>query len=71
MTQPITGYRQLDATELAQINELKALAETVGAAVEKVRAIPGVDHRWAAEGRTDLQKGFMSLIRAIAQPTTF
>lgn len=27
--------------------------------------------RWLAEGRTDLQKGFMSVVRAIAQPTTF
>ena len=27
--------------------------------------------RWAAEGRTDLQKGYMSLVRAIAAPTTF
>lgn len=27
--------------------------------------------RWLAEARTDLQKGFMSLVRSIAQPTTF
>lgn len=71
MTQPITGYRQLSAEEVAQINALKALAESVGAAVNTVLAIPGVDLRWASEGRTDLQKGFMSLIRAIAQPSTF
>ncbi len=27
--------------------------------------------RWAAEARTDLQKGFMCLTRAVAAPTTF
>jgi hypothetical protein len=27
--------------------------------------------RWAAEGRTDLQKGYMSLVRAVAAPNTF
>lgn len=27
--------------------------------------------RWMKEGRTDLQKGYMSLVRSIAQPTTF
>ena len=28
-------------------------------------------HRWAAEAKTDFQKGLMSLVRSIAQPTTF
>lgn len=27
--------------------------------------------RWLAEGKTDLQKGLMSLTRAVAQPTGF
>lgn len=27
--------------------------------------------RWAAEAQTDLQKGFMCLVRAVAQPSTF
>lgn len=27
--------------------------------------------RWASIARTDLQQGYMALIRAIAQPTTF
>lgn len=27
--------------------------------------------RWLSEGRTDLQKGYMSVVRAIARPTTF
>jgi len=32
---------------------------------------PSLDQRWVSIGATDLQRGFMSVIRAIAQPTTF
>lgn len=32
---------------------------------------PSVDQRWISVGATDLQRGFMSVIRGIAQPTTF
>ena len=30
-----------------------------------------LDQRWISIGATDLQKGFMAVIRGIAQPTTF
>jgi hypothetical protein len=32
---------------------------------------PPLDQRWVSLGATDLQRGFMELIRGIAQPTTF
>lgn len=67
----IKGYRDLSADEIALMNEAKAKAEEVGALVEKIQNTPGIDGRWVAIGKTDLQKGFMSLIRSIAQPTTF
>ncbi len=34
-------------------------------------ACTSVDQRWISIGATDLQRGFMALIRGIAQPTTF
>lgn len=67
----IKGYRDLSEAEVAQMNDVKAVAAQVGELVERVMQLPTIDRRWAAEGRTDLQKGFMSLVRAIAQPTTF
>ena len=83
-TQPkITGYRQLSEEEVALMNEGKALAELVGIYIEKLRLHPDVnrpasgnfpaplDQRWISIGATDLQKGFMFLMRGIAQPTTF
>lgn len=67
----IKGYRDLSEQEIALMNEAKELAEKVGELVHKIENTTNVDMRWAAIGKTDLQKGFMSLIRSIAQPTTF
>ncbi len=78
MIQPkITGYRQLSEAEVALMNEGKALAEQVGAYIAKLRAVdnsaghPPLDQRWVSIGATQLQQGFMAVIRGIAQPTTF
>jgi hypothetical protein len=77
----ITGYRQLSKEEAALMNEGKALAEKCGEYIEKLRQAgpcqiqggpPGtLDQRWINIGATDIQKGFMALMRGIAQPTTF
>lgn len=67
----IAGYRELTKTETDLINMLKAKANEIGAILEMLKSVPDIDPRWLAEGRTDLQKGFMSVIRAIARPTTF
>lgn len=80
--QKITGYRQLTEEELALINEGKELAEQCGAYIAKLRGHACVtepvftqqaklDQRWISIGATDLQRGFMAVIRGIAQPTTF
>ena len=84
-TQPkIIGYRQLSEEEVALMNEGKALAEQCGAYITKLRAHkdcarregdnreePALDQRWISIGATDLQRGFMAVIRGIAQPTSF
>lgn len=78
----ITGYRQLSEAEVALMNEGKALAEACGVYIAKLRGYvpentagvkPGstLDQRWVSIGATDLQTGFMAVIRGIAQPTTF
>ena len=71
----ITGYRQLSEAEAALMNEGKALAEQCGAYIAKLRTYDGgvapLDQRWISIGATDLQRGFMAVIRGIAQPTTF
>lgn len=67
----IKGYRDLTAEEIGKMNAAKSLAEQVGAFIATLESEPTVDKRWLAIGKTDLQKGFMAVIRAIAQPTTF
>lgn len=67
----IKGYRKLTEEEISTINDLKALAEQVGVEVEHIFNREGVDKRWASIARTDLQTGFMALIRSVAQPETF
>lgn len=77
----ITGYRTLSPGEIALINEIKAHAEATLQLIEKVKnfSVNGFvpeppitpDPRWLAEARTDLQKGFMCLVRSIAKPETF
>ena len=69
----ITGYRQLNETEAELMNRIKEVANTVGALVNAVKAAEGVDidQRWASIGQTELQQGFMALVRSVARPTTF
>jgi len=70
----IKGYRDLSQDEIDLMNEGKALAVQVGEWIEKLEdGRPGwnADPRWLETGKTDLQKGFMSVIRSIAKPTTF
>jgi len=82
----ITGYRQLSPAETALMNEGKALAEQCGAYIAKLRthpqakaeqaptdegALQPLDQRWVSIGATDIQRGFMAVIRGIAQPSTF
>ncbi|HDR9086340.1 TPA: hypothetical protein QDB10_002231 [Burkholderia vietnamiensis] len=75
----IKGYRDLSPAEIDAMNEAKELAEKVGAFVRKMESqssiaigpVVEVDPRWLAIAKTDLQKGFMSLVRSVARPTTF
>ena len=80
----ITGYRQLSEVEAALMNEGKALAERCGEYIARLRAHrdtngspdqlgiePCLNQRWISIGATDLQRGWMAVIRGIAQPTTF
>ena len=77
----IKGYRDLTASEIELMNEAKLLASKVGDFIEfiennynaqyKIDNGDGIDLRWLNIAKTDLQKGFMSLVRSIAKPTTF
>jgi hypothetical protein len=67
----IHGYRDLSPEAITLINDTKTLASQVGELIDKLHNDPDTDKRWLAIGRTELQQGFMAVVRAIAKPTTF
>lgn len=69
--QKIKGYRDLSQGEIDAMNAVKEKAAEVGKLIEDLSMVGTIGGRWLAEAKTDLQKGFMSAVRAIAQPTSF
>lgn len=83
----ITGYRDLSTEEIALMNEIKALASQCGDMCVRLRfmstangVVPRPDAEpllfeldgvWVEKGTMDLKTGFMALVRAVAQPSTF
>lgn len=67
----ITGYRQLTPEDAKQMNEVKELANMVGAKINELRANTEADARWISIAQTQLQQGFMALVRSIAKPDSF
>lgn len=74
----ITGYRDLTEEEITLMNEAKKLAEEVREFIDDQLMVyhsqtgnHAIDTNWLEIARTDLQKGFMSLVRSIARPETF
>ena len=80
----IKGYRDLSQQEIDLMNEAKELGEKVGDLVKRLEEYSvqgynneyliddfGPDSGWIYRAEEKLQIGFMCLLRAIAQPTTF
>jgi hypothetical protein len=67
----LDGYRQLSPDEIELANEVKRVASFVGLLVDRLQARQQLDQRWVSVGKTELQQGFMALVRSITRPTTF
>jgi hypothetical protein len=67
----IKGYRELDETEIAQMNAVKEVGAKLGELVATMRTNTDLDQRWVSIGATHMQEGLMALTRAIAKPTFF
>lgn len=75
----VSGYRKLDDAELALVNKIKAegpkleallleVNELIAARTMQYGTPDGEHYRNAALGKTNLQQGYMWLIRAVAAP---
>lgn len=62
----IKGYRELTQHDIQAMNHAKEAEENLLRWMQE--ELTFADPRWLAIARTDLQKGFMALGRAIARP---
>ena len=69
--QKIKGYRELSQQEIDGMNSIKDAGNALGALIEHLQMLEGLDQRFIAIGKTDIQKGLAMVIRGIAQPSTF
>jgi hypothetical protein len=65
---PVAGYRPQSPEKVDLVNENKATEEVLLRSIEAATKSGLMDPRWAAIAKTDLEKAFMSLNRAIFQP---
>lgn len=67
----IKGYRDLSQQEIDAMNAIKDAGNALGALIEHLQTLEGLDQRFVALGKSDIQKGLAMVIRGIAQPSTF
>jgi predicted nuclease with TOPRIM domain len=67
----IKGYRDLTQEEIDLMNEVKVKGAELEALIEKLKALQSNDQKWIEVGELQLKQGIMSLVRAVAQPTSF
>ncbi len=65
---PVAGYRPQTMTAVEQVNGHKIIEERILRIIDTLQATGVGDPRWLAVARTDLEKGFMALNRAVFQP---
>jgi len=64
----ITGYRDLNADEIAMMNVIKALEAKFNRMIDDLRANETVDQRNVALAATAGEDAFMRAVRSVAQP---
>lgn len=65
---PVSGYRPQSANKIALVNANKAAEERVLRLLDELARHPGIDPRWFAIGRAQIEQGFMAINRAVFQP---
>lgn len=65
---PVEGYRPQPQSAVDIVNGNKRLEERILQMLDVMAENPDIDKRWLAIGRTDIEKGFMAINRAIFKP---
>jgi len=64
----IDGYRDFGHQEIDLINQCKAVEKQVASLWLTLRRDQRIDQRELAIARTEMENGFMRMVRSIAQP---
>lgn len=65
---PVSGYTTQSGDRVATVNVNKQLEEQILRRLDELKLDGGVDQRWLAIGRTQLEQAFMAINRAVFQP---
>lgn len=65
---PVSGYRAQRPEAVAAVNSNKEIEERLLRMLDELKSDSMVDQRWLQAGRTDTEKGFMAVNRAIFKP---
>lgn len=66
---PVAGCGPQSGESVSMVNQNRLVEETVLRLVDQLAALPEVDQRWLAIGRTGLEQAFMAINRAIFKPS--
>lgn len=65
---PVAGYKPQSEMAVQLVNGMKVTEEIVLRCLDDLAAMPDVDKRWLAIGRTQIEQGFMAVNRSIFKP---
>lgn len=65
---PVAGYKPQSEQSVELVNGMKVTEEIVLRCLDDLAAMPDVDKRWLAVGRTQIEQGFMAVNRSIFKP---
>jgi hypothetical protein len=65
---PVLGYKSQGIAAIDLVNDNKRVEEALLQTMDEMQGDANFDQRWLAIARTDIEKGFMALNRAIFKP---
>ncbi len=65
---PVKGYVSQSDNNVALVNENKVLEEKVLRQLDKLYGVAGIDLRWLAIAKTQIEQGFMAANRSVFKP---
>lgn len=65
---PIPGYPQLSPAVIASIVRIKEMEERWLRLCDEFQNLPSIDHRLLAVAKTQMELGYMALVKAFARP---